>query len=80
MARIEGVRPDRAGAFARFVYRLARRRFGFVPEPAAVMAHHGAIMGAYGTYETLAERARLVERRLKVLASLKTATLVGCRF
>ena len=78
MARIAGVRPR--GLFLRLVYWFSRRRFGRDLEPLAVIAHHRGVLMAAGAYEMVIERARLVDQRLKVLASLKTASLIGCVF
>jgi hypothetical protein len=80
MTRIAGVPAERAGLLARFAYRLARRMFGKVPEPMTVAAHHGTIFRGYVGYEFFLGRARLVDARLKALASLKAAALVGCPF
>jgi hypothetical protein len=80
MARIEGVPQNRAGFLARFAYRLSHKRFGKVAEPLAVAAHHAEIFRAYGGYEYFLARARLVDHRLKTLASIKAATLIGCPF
>jgi len=80
MARIAGVPNDRAGMLTRFAYWFSNRRFGKVAEPLAVTAHHAQIFRAYGAYEFFLERARRVEPRLKVLAELKAATLIGCPF
>jgi hypothetical protein len=80
MARIEGVSETRAAWLARLAYRFARRRLGKVPEPVAVTAHHAWILGGMGAYELALERARLVDPKLKALASIKAAALVGCPF
>lgn len=80
MARIEGVPASKAGLMTRFAYWYARRGFGKVPEPLTVTAHHSSIFKGYGAYEFALARARQVDARLKALASLKTATLVGCPF
>jgi len=80
MARIAGVTKNRAGLLTRFAYWFSNRRFGKVAEPLAVAAHHPQIFQAYSAYEFMLERARLVEPRLKVLAEIKAATLVGCPF
>ena len=80
MARIAGQPAERAGWLARFGYWFSMRRFGRVAEPLAVAAHHGAIFFGYSTYELALDRARLVDKRLKTLASLKAAALVGCPF
>ncbi len=80
MARIEGVPQRRAGLFARFIYWYARRWLGKVPEPLTVTAHHGWVLQGYSAYEFALGRARLVDARLKALAGLKAAALVGCPF
>jgi len=80
MARIHGVPKNKAGLMARFAYWYAKRSFGKVPEPLAVVSHHPWIARGYGAYEFALERARLVDPELKALASLKAATLVGCPF
>ena len=80
MARIEGVTARRAGIMQRLAYWYARRRVGKVPEPMAVKAHHPWIFRAYGAYEFALERSRRVDGKVKALASLKAAALVGCPF
>jgi hypothetical protein len=78
MARIAGA--ERVGPFARFAFWLSRRRLGKVVEPLAVHARHPAIFQAYAGYEFGLGRAHKVPARLKTLASLKAATLIGCPF
>ena len=78
MARIEGVSESRASWLTRIGYWFARRKVGEVPRPLAIYAHNPWIMRAYGTFELMAERATYADKRLKILASIKTGTLVGC--
>ncbi len=80
MARIEGVSEERAGLLVRFAYWFSRRRFGKVAEPLTVAAHHRKIFQAYTAYEFLLDKAKLVAPRLKALAELKAAALIGCPF
>ena len=80
MARIAGIPEAQASWFVRSTYRFARRRLGKVPEPVAVAAHHRWIFGGMGAYELALERARLVDAKLKALAGIKAAALVGCPF
>jgi hypothetical protein len=80
MARLEGLPPARAGLFTRLAYWVARRRLRRLPEPLTVMAHQPKILAAVAGYETMLERARLVDARLKTLAGLKAAALIGCHF
>jgi AhpD family alkylhydroperoxidase len=72
-------RPAR-GLFVRFLYWFARRRFGRVPAPLTIMAHHPAVLAATGGFELAYERATAVDVRLKELAMCKVASLIGCRF
>jgi alkylhydroperoxidase family enzyme len=80
MSRVVGVSDQKAGWFLKLLYFLARRQVGHVPEPLRVMAHHGAILGGAAAFETAFARARRVPARLKDLAALRAATLVGCPF
>lgn len=74
-------RPARhAGLFIRMVYWFARRRFGRVPKPLAIMAYSRPVLAAAAGYELAAERTSFLSKRLQALAEIKTATLVGCRF
>jgi hypothetical protein len=77
MARIAGA-PARG--LLRLVYFFTRRRYGRDLEPVRVVAHQRWILGAAGAYELMLERAHLVDKRLKILAGTKTASLVGCVF
>ena len=80
MARIAGVLPSRAGLIVRFAYRMSKRMVGKVTAPLTVAAHHPWIFRGYTGYEFALSKARLVDARLKALASVKTAALVGCPF
>ena len=80
MARIEGVSAEKAGWLLRFAYRVARRMVGKVPAPLTVAAHHGWVFRGYSAYEFAIGRARLIDRRLKILAEIKAAALIGCPF
>lgn len=79
MARIPAVEPGQAGPWGRLVYRLARRRFGSVPEPVAVARHHRGLFWAGLVAELAWERAaRTLPDRVRELAVYRTATVVGC--
>ena len=74
-------RPARgAGIFVRFVYWMARRRVGRIPTPLAIMAHNRSVLAAVGGFEIGLERSTAVDVKLKELAMIKAASLVGCRF
>jgi len=80
MGRIAGVPKDEASLGVRFAYWFSKRLVGKVPEPLTVTAHHRWIFRGYTAYEFMLGRARLVDAKLKALAGLKTAALVGCPF
>lgn len=80
MARVEAVPEREAGLFGRFAYGLSQRRFGEVVEPLTVMAHNPRLLLGYGVFELAFEGSNLVYERLKSLAVLKVAAMVGCEF
>lgn len=71
---------EKEGLFVRFVYWFAKRRLGKVPTPVGIMAHNRWILAAAGGYEMALERAHAMDGRLKELASIKAAMMIGCRF
>ncbi len=72
--------PAQAGFFVRLFYRLVRRRLGRVPAPMQVKAHNQRSLWAYGMFEYITEGGSVLAPRLKAIANLRTAMLVGCRF
>src|SRR3954451_1607375 len=79
MARIPAVPEAEAGVLGRLVYRLARRRYGAVPEPFAVVRHHRGLFWSALVAELALERAaRVLPARVRELAVYRTATVVGC--
>jgi hypothetical protein len=80
MARIQGVSDSEAGLVTRGLYQGAKRIAGQVPDPLRIMAHSKPVMWADALFELALGRARAVPMRLKVLASVKVSTLVGCVF
>lgn len=79
MARLEGVRDEKASWLQRLVFRGARLH-GKVPEPLRLMALNGSVMWAAGFYELTSQRGKSVPTGLKGLASLKAASMIGCVF
>jgi hypothetical protein len=84
MARISGAPRDQGGLIRRLfvgtVYWLIRRRLGRVIMPIQVTAHHPRIFWGYLQMEQSQMGSRRVDHRLKGLAELRVATLVGCPF
>jgi hypothetical protein len=84
MARISGAPSNQGGLFRRLfvglVYWLTRRRLGRVIMPIQVTAHHAEIFWGYLQMERSQMRSKLIDPKLKGLAELRVATLVGCPF
>lgn len=80
MSRIEGVADAEAGFLRRFVFRTAAKQTGAVPDPLRIMARSGGTMFAAGFFQLAFERATSVDPKLKTLACLKSASMIGCVF
>lgn len=77
--RIEPLSPQRAGLLTRAMYRIAKRRYGQVPEPFTVAAHHRKLLIASAVHETMLDRAsKALPVGVRELAVLWTARAVGC--
>jgi AhpD family alkylhydroperoxidase len=77
--RIEPLPPKRAGLLTRAMYRVAKRRYGEVPEPFAVVAHHRPLLVASAMHETMIQRAsRKLPASVRELAVFWTARAIGC--
>ncbi len=79
MSRIPAVPPRDAGLLVRLSYRYASRRFGTVPEPFSVTAHHPRLFRASALHELAVERAvHAMPTSLLQLAEYRAAWTVGC--
>jgi AhpD family alkylhydroperoxidase len=79
MTRIPAVSPDNATRFTKLSYWYAKRRFGQVPEPFAVAAHHGKLSFANAVHETLLEKASTtLPATVRDIAVYRVAWTVGC--
>lgn len=84
MARIPGAPSNQGGPLRRFfvgvVYSLTKRRLGRNIMPVQITAHHPKILWGYGQMEQSQSSSKLTDQKLKGLAELRVATLVGCPF
>ena len=81
MARLEIREPRGLDFVRRLTYRSARKMYGSPLEPTQVIAHHKPLMLGYGAVALSHERfSRTLPRRVKSLAMLRTAQLVGCEW
>jgi AhpD family alkylhydroperoxidase len=77
--RIEPLPPKRANPLVRMMYRYAKRRFGEVPEPFTVVAHHPRLLVANAVHEALLQNAsHKLPAGVRDLAVFWTARTVGC--
>ncbi|GAA5069011.1 carboxymuconolactone decarboxylase family protein [Nocardia callitridis] len=78
-SRIPGLSPQQAGPFTKLLYRITRRRFGEVPEPFTVLAHHSKLLAASTVHELAAEKASTVlPTHIREIAVYRTAWTLGC--
>ncbi len=78
-ARIRAVEHS-SNPIVRYVFRESRRRYGKVPIPFAVTAHHPPLLAGYGMFELATDRSHRMDERLKQLAELRAAQLAGCEW
>ena len=84
MARITGAPRNQGGLLRRLfvgiVYSLTQRRLGRLIMPVQVTAHHPKVFWGYVLMEQSQASSKLIDPKLKGLAELRVATLVGCPF
>lgn len=77
--RIEPLSPRKTNPLVRAMYRYTRRRFGEVPEPFTVIAHHPRLLLANAVHEGLLQSAsRTLPATVRELAVLWAARTIGC--
>ncbi len=77
--RIEPLSPRKANPLVRAMYRYTKRRFGEVPEPFSVIAHHPRLLLANAVHEGILQSAsRTLPATVRELAVFWTARTVGC--
>jgi alkylhydroperoxidase family enzyme len=80
MAHLEGVPRNKAGLFVRLAYFLTRRKLGRVIAPIEITAHHPRLLRAVAHMELGQEAAKTIDARVKALAQIRAALLIGCPF
>ena len=80
MSRIRGVEANQANALTRFVYWMTKRKLGHIVEPVKVSAHQPRLLLGMGQMEMGQQALKSVEPKLKALAEIKAALLIGCPF
>jgi hypothetical protein len=80
MPRIPGVESKQAPWSVRLIYWFARRKIGQVPPGMKILAYYPALLRQFVRMSALQHKNGALPPRLKRLAMLKTAMLVGCPF
>ena len=79
MPRIKGVTKG-GSLLARLSFWLTRKKIGRVVVPVRIHALHTRLLFGYGQMEMAQEKASGVSERVKILAQVRVATLIGCPF
>src|SRR5690348_5631798 len=80
MNRAAGVLNREAGLRARVIFWLAKRRLGRIPLSARIQARDPKLLAAAARMSMHIARPGAVSLKLKELAQVKVAALVGCPF
>jgi AhpD family alkylhydroperoxidase len=81
MARLQPAQPRGLDPVRRLTYAFAKRTYGSTLEPTRIIAHHRPLLVGYGALALAGDRfSNTVDQRLKSLAMLRTAQLVGCEW
>jgi len=80
MSRATGVQDGEAGLRAKLVYWLVKRRLGQVPLGVRIRAHAPKLLLLAGRMDLHVASQGVVPQKLKELAQLKVAAMVGCPF
>lgn len=80
MARMSGLEPSRASWSARIIFWFAKKRLGHIPQGTKILAHDPRLLRQFTRMTFYSEAKGELPKRLKRLAMLKTAMLVGCPF
>lgn len=80
MPRINGVEPKQAPWHVRLLYWFAKRRMGHVPAGMKILGYDPRLLRQWTRMTKYSEAKGELSPRLRRLAMLKTAMLVGCPF
>ncbi|HEV2422069.1 MAG TPA: hypothetical protein VGS59_10215 [Candidatus Acidoferrales bacterium] len=80
MPRISGVEAKQGPWHVRVIYWFARRALGQVPAGMKILALYPPLLRQFVRMNVLQQKNGTLPTRLKRLAMLKTALLVGCPF
>jgi hypothetical protein len=78
MSRVQGVQDNEAGIRVRLIFNRIRRRLGSIPLSARIHAHDLELLRVSQKMSAHTTRSVTVAPKLKELAQIKVAAMVGC--
>lgn len=79
-SRARGIQDNEAGIRVRLIFRRVKRRLGIIPISARLRAHDPKLLELGERMSMHTFRSGTVGPKLKELAQLKVAAMVGCPF
>ena len=80
MTRITPLPEEKVTPEIRAVYEHVATKYGKLVDPVTVIANHLEVFRAYTKFEGWFAEARQLDDKLKLLVTLKVASLIGCPF
>ena len=78
--RLTGIDPDNPPELIKQIFDRSRERYGLVIGPSQVMGHRPEILLAASGLGRAIDDSNIIEPRLKILASVRAAQMIGCPF
>jgi hypothetical protein len=78
--RLKGIDANNPPASIRPIFDRSRERYGRVIGPNLVMAHRPELLLAAAALGRALDGSEIVEPRLKIIASVRAAQMIGCPF
>jgi hypothetical protein len=80
LMRVQGIDPNDPPELVRSLFQRSVARYGRVITPSLVMARLPDVLVATAQLGQSMDGSNLVEARLKTMASLRAAQMIGCPF
>lgn len=80
MSRIEGLQDNEVGIRTRLIFKRISRRYGSIPLSARIRAYDLDLLRVSEKMSAHNARSETVAPKLKELAQIKVAAMVGCPF
>ena len=80
MPRIRAVELKEANPLTRFLYWMSQRKLGRVVMPFKIAAHQPRVLLGMGQMEMGEHAVHSVDAKLKALAGIQAALMIGCPF